>query len=570
MTLFVQYLKPMFRSILWGLFMKSTAAVMVLLLPYLLAYVIDDVVPLNDLRLVLFYGVLMIAIAILGWIFDIKANRLAVSVAKDATNKIRHDLFDKTIKLSNRKIDSFTIPSLESRLTSDTYNIHQFIGMMQRMGVRAPILLVGGVIITFVMEPVLALILLATLPFIAFLVFYRSKRGIPYYTLVQKATDKMVSVVRENAWGARVIKALSKTYYERKRFARTNSDLSNKEKHAATLMAIINPAMNLFMYAGLSLVIIIGAYRVNLGLSATGKIIAFTNYFTIISTATMSIGRIFIMASKGIASAKRIEEVLMTKDDFAICNDTSLHDEFAINFEHVDFSYLGKKLNLKDISFKLKKGATLGIIGPTGSGKSTILQLMLRFYDANKGHIYIMGHDISSYHLDELRAHFGVVLQSDFIFEGSIRENITFNAFKSDEEIKRAIAIAQAGFVYQRDNALENKLNAKGSNLSGGQRQRLYLTRAILSGADILVFDDASSALDYETDAKLRLAIERELSHKTKIIISERVSSIKHSDEILMLDKGEVIAQGKHEELLKCCPLYAAIARSQMGGALFD
>ncbi len=570
MELLKRYLRPMLKVILWGLFMKTTAAVMVLLLPYLLAYVIDEVTPLNDLSLIIFYGVIMVLIAVLGWIFDIKANRLASRTAKDATQKIRHDLFEKTINLPSQTIDRYTIPSLESRLTSDTYNIHQFIGMMQRMGVRAPILLVGGVIITFMLDPFLALVLFLTLPFIAYLVYYRSKKGIPLYAKVQEAIDKMTGVVRENAWGVRVIKALSKVTYERKRYAFVNEALSLQEKKASKTMAIINPLMNFFMYVGLTLVIIIGAYLVTEGLSTTGKIIAFSNYFTIISNATMSIGRIFIMASKGIASSNRIEAVLKTNDEFEVIADKEIKSSAIIEFDDVSFSYLSKSDDLKNISFKLDLGKTLGIIGPTGSGKSTILELLLRFYEARSGHIYILGRDIRSYSLKELRSHFGVALQNDFLFEGTIKDNVDFKRHLPLEDIEKGLKIAKADFVKERPSQLENKLNSKGSNLSGGQRQRLYIARAVSSKADVIILDDASSALDYKTDALLREMIDKYLSLKTKIIISQRISSLKHADEILVLDKGEIIARGKHEELLKSCPLYDAIAKSQMGGALFE
>ena len=442
--------------------------------------------------------------------------------------------------------------------------------MMQRMGVRAPILLVGGVIITFMLDPFLALILFLTLPFIAYLVYYRSKKGIPLYAKVQEAIDKMTGVVRENAWGVRVIKALSKVTYERKRYALVNEALSLQEKKASKTMAIINPLMNFFMYVGLTLVIIIGAYLVTEGLSTTGKIIAFSNYFTIISNATMSIGRIFIMASKGIASSDRIEAILKTHDEFEVIDDKEIKSSAIIEFDDVSFSYLSKSDDLKNISFKLDLGKTLGIIGPTGSGKSTILELLLRFYEARSGHIYILGRDIRSYSLKELRSHFGVALQNDFLFEGTIKDNVDFKRHLPLEDIEKGLKIAKADFVKERPSQLENKLNSKGSNLSGGQRQRLYIARAVSSKADVIILDDASSALDYKTDALLREMIDKYLSLKTKIIISQRISSLKHADEILVLDKGEIIARGKHEELLKSCPLYDAIAKSQMGGALFE
>ena len=330
MELLKKYLRPLLKAMSVSFLMKSLGALAVLLLPYLLAYVIDTIVPTKDIQLIVIYGLIMIAVSIAGWIFDIKANRLASRVARDATIHIRHDLFEKTIRLSCRKGDEFTIPSLESRLTSDTYNVHRMIGMIQRMGVRAPILLIGGIAITLIMEPVLALVMLATLPFITLLVYSKATKGIPMFTKVQRAQDRMVSVVRENAQGIRVIKALSKADHEKKRYETVNTGLANEELKANTRMAAINPLMNLFMNLGLVGVILVGAWRVNGGLSETGKIIAFTNYFTIITNAMMSISRIFVMVSKGIASADRIEEVLQAHDEMEIiADDSPLNDKMG-------------------------------------------------------------------------------------------------------------------------------------------------------------------------------------------------------------------------------------------------
>ena len=363
MRLLKRYLRPLVKDMAIGLGMKALAALMVLLLPYLLAYVIDTIVPMKDMRLILVFGIGMIVISVIGWIFDIRANRIASRVARDAIVRIRHDLFDKTIRLSCRRADEFTIPSLESRLTSDTYHVHRMIGMIQRMGVRAPILLLGGIGVTLLMEPVLALVMIATLPLITVLVVVKATRGIPMFTRVQKAQDRMISVVRENAQGVRVIKALSKADHEKRRYEKVNTELVEEELRANSRMAAINPLMNLLMNLGLVGVILVGAWRVSGGLSETGKIIAFTNYFTIITNAMMSISRIFVMLSKGLASADRIEEVLQTEDEMKIIPSEPAATDAIIEFDHVSFSYLGVRDNVQDISFRLKEGQTLGIIG---------------------------------------------------------------------------------------------------------------------------------------------------------------------------------------------------------------
>lgn len=570
MRLLKRYLRPLVKDMAIGLGMKALAALMVLLLPYLLAYVIDTIVPMKDMRLILVFGIGMIVISVIGWIFDIRANRIASRVARDAIVRIRHDLFDKTIRLSCRRADEFTIPSLESRLTSDTYHVHRMIGMIQRMGVRAPILLLGGVGVTLLMEPVLALVMIATLPLITVLVVVKATRGIPMFTRVQKAQDRMISVVRENAQGVRVIKALSKADHEKRRYEKVNTELVEEELRANSRMAAINPLMNLLMNLGLVGVILVGAWRVSGGLSETGKIIAFTNYFTIITNAMMSISRIFVMLSKGLASADRIEEVLQTEDEMKIIPSEPAATDAIIEFDHVSFSYLGVRDNVQDISFRLKEGQTLGIIGATGSGKTTILQLLLRFYDADSGTIRIHGQDIRSLDPKQLRQQTGIVMQNDFIFQDTVRENIAFGRYADEALLQEATQIAQASFIDQLCGRYDYRLNSKGTNLSGGQRQRIFLSRAFLNNPKILLLDDSSSALDYQTDARLRQAIGTHFAHTAKIIVAQRVSSIMHADEILLLDHGRIVARGTHEQLMNTSEVYASISDSQMGGALLE
>lgn len=571
MDLLKRYLRPLLRRILVGLSLKSLAALAALFLPYLLAYIIDKVVPLKDVTMIWYFGGLMIVISIGGWISEIIANRMASRVARDAIVDIRHDLFTKSIYLSCAQMDKVTISSLESRLTSDTYHVHRMIGMMQRMGVKAPILLIGGILMTFFMEPYLALIMMATLPFITYLVYIKATKGISLYTLVQKAQDKMIAVVRENTQGMRIIKALARSDYEKDHYEQVNKAQMNAEKTVSNKMAIINPMMSLLMNVGLVLVIVAGAYRVNGGISETGKIIAFTNYFTLITNAMMAVSRMFVMYSKGIASAERIESIMQMSEDLKIIDKDDHSNDHVVEFDDVSFSYLKKKNNISNISFKLDAGETLGIIGATGSGKSTIMQLLLRFYDVDQGVIRIYGQDIRSYQPKELRDNFGIVMQNDFIFQDTIKENIEFGRIVDDNMIEQAAFSAQANaFIDELDDKFEHKLNSKGTNLSGGQRQRILLSRAFVSEPNILLLDDSSSALDYATDARLRKAINQKFKNTTKIIIAQRVSSIKHADQIIVLDEGKIVACGKHQDLLNESSIYAQISESQMGGALLD
>jgi len=571
MDLLKRYLKPLLKRMLLGLSLKSLAALAALFLPYLLAYIIDSVVPLKDINMIFIFGGLMILLSIVAWVSEIISNRMASRVARDAIVDIRHDLFAKTMFLSSKQIDKVTISSLESRLTSDTYNVHRMIGMMQRMGVKAPILLIGGLIMTFFMEPYLALVMSATLPFITILVYLKAAKGISLYTIVQKSQDKMIGVVRENAQGIRIIKALAKSEHEMKHYEEVNTAQMKAEKTVSTKMAIINPLMNLFMNIGLVLVIVAGAYRVSGGVSETGKIIAFTNYFTLITNAMMAVSRMFVMYSKGIASADRIAEIMDIEEELFVIEGDDHPNDSVVEFDNVSFSYLGNTNNITGISFKIQAGQTLGIIGATGSGKSTIMQLLLRFYDVDQGFIRIYGKDVRSYKPRTLRDNFGIVMQNDFIFQDTIKENIEFGRIVDDNMIEHATFNAQANaFIEELDDKYEYKLNSKGTNLSGGQRQRILLSRAFVSEPNILLLDDSSSALDYATDAKLRQAINQKFKNTTKIIIAQRVSSIMHADEIIVLDEGRIVARGIHSELLNTSEIYSSISESQMGGALLE
>lgn len=488
-------------------------------------------------------------------------------MARNTTEALRHDLFSKISYLSCAQIDEFTIPSLESRLTSDTYNIHQMIGMMQRMGVRAPILLLGGVLVTFTLEPVLTLVLVCVLPFIGYIVWRVSKKGIPLYTQLQRAVDNMVRTVRENASGIRVIKALSKTDYEKKRFADANAHVVEKEKKAGITMALTNPMMNLFLNLGLTLVIIVGAYRVNAGVTQAGKIIAFLSYFTIILNAMLSVTRIFVMYSKGSASAGRISLVLDAPTDLTLRTAEPVETDNHIIFEHVSFSYHKHKENLTDISFSLKRGQTLGIIGATGCGKSTLINLLMRLYDADSGRIFINGKPIESIDAAQLHEMFGVVFQNDILFADTIASNIDLGRGLSRERLEEAAAHAQAAdFIGALPDGLDHMLTSKGTNVSGGQKQRILLARAFAANPEILILDDSSSALDYKTDARLRGEIRKHYQNTTTVIVAQRVSSIKHADHILVLEEGRVIGSGTHAELMKTCETYQEISKTQMGG----
>ncbi len=561
------YLKPYLWAMSLGLTIKFVGTIMDLLLPWLLSYLIDTVVPTQSIPMVLFYGGVMVICSIVAVVTNIQANRMASRVARDVTRTVRHDLFQKISLLSCRQVDAFTIPSLESRLTSDTYNIHQVVGRMQRLGIRAPILLLGGIVVTLTLEPVLTLVLLAILPVLGFVVYKISQKGIPLYTRLQQAVDKMVLDVRENAGGIRVIKALSKMDYEKEQFSQVNAEVTKRETTAATVMAASNPLMNLFLNLGLTLVIVVGAYRVNSGLTQPGKIIAFLTYFTIILNAMLSITRMFIMYSKGSASAVRIGEVLDTPEDLTILPEDKIETPYHITFNDVCFSYNKTQNNLENISFALKKGETLGILGATGCGKTTVINLLIRFYDVDSGEIRINGQNVNSIPFQQLHQKFGIVFQNDVLFADTISENIAFGRALHSSAIEAAARYAQAsGFIDQLEDGLEHPLTARGTNLSGGQKQRVLISRALAAQPEILVLDDSSSALDYKTDAQLRQAIGEHFQKTTTIIVAQRISSVMQADHIMVLEEGRILGYGAHSQLMESCASYREIAKSQMGG----
>ncbi len=618
------YLKPYAIRMLFGFTIKMLGTFMDLGLPWVLAYILDEVIPYHEVSRILLWGLAMILLSIGARTFNIWANRMAAKVARNTTERLRHDLFEKILSLSGNQLDYYTIPSLESRMTSDTYNIHSMIGMMQRIGVRAPIILIGGIIITSTLEPVLTLVLVGVLPFLALIVYLVSKKGIPLYMVQQLAVDKMVRVVRENITGVRVIKALSKTAYEKERFEQINSEVVKKELKAGSTMAITNPVMNLVFNAGLTLVIIVGAYRVNSGMSAPGKIVAFLSYFTIMLQAVMAITRIFVVYSKASASAARIAEVLNAPEDLRILSaeeleamisqeaakdqeaqegktcqtyqtgqevqrgqdaqtshegqqdkdlkaaddlgyeDKTEESEYHITFHHVNFAYT-KEPCIIDMDFGIKRGGTLGIIGSTGSGKTTLINLLMRFYDVTSGSITIDGEDIRCMDKQQLRKKFGVVFQNDVLFADRIYENISFGRDISAEMAQEAIAHAQAAdFIEALDEKLDYKLTIKGSNLSGGQKQRLLVARALAGKPEILILDDSSSALDYRTDSLLRKAIRENYTNTTTIVIAQRISSVMKLDHILVMEDGQMAGYGTHEELLASCEVYKEIYQSQL------
>ncbi|MDU1412876.1 MAG: ABC transporter ATP-binding protein [Clostridium sp.] len=562
----LKYLKPYVFNMIVGLTIKFTGTIVELAIPWILSYMIDEVIPMKNINLILIWGGIMLLCATIAVSFNIMANRRASKVARDTTEKIRNDLFSKMISLSNNQVDNFTLPSLISRATTDTYNIHQMLGMMQRIGVRAPIMLIGGVIITLTLDPVLTLVMVAVMPIIFIAIMFVSKVGIPMFRVVQAKIDDFVRVVREDVTGIRVIKALSKEDYERKKFGEKNNIAAQQEKKTGMVMSILNPVMNLCLNVGTVLVILAGAYRVNSGAIKPGVIIAFLTYVTLILNALLFISRVFTNYSKASSSANRIMEVINSPEDLKVIDVPVVGSEYCIEYDNVSFSYDKKEDNISNINLHIKKGETLGIIGSTGSGKSTLIKLLMRFYDVDSGCIRINGKDIRSIEMKELREKFGIVFQNDFISTDTLYENIRFGRDLEDTDIANAAAYAMAtDFILNKENGFKTKVAVRGADLSGGQKQRVLISRALAAHPEILILDDSSSALDYKTDALLRKNLREHFKDTTTIMIAQRISSIMQADKICVLEDGNIVGYGTHEELIESCETYKEISKSQLG-----
>ncbi|MGX7125864.1 ABC transporter ATP-binding protein [Enterococcus viikkiensis] len=569
MKLILNYLRPYRSQVTIGVIIKFLGTMMELVLPWTLAYILDHVIPQKDPHKILLWGgVMLLASAFALWA-NIIANRMVSKTAKNTTKHIRDDLFKKISYLDTTQIEEVSVSSLVSRVTTDSYNIHLTLGVMLRMGIRAPILLIGGILITTTLDPVLTLVLVAVMPIIFVVVTHISKKGVPLFSKLQTKVDQLVLTVRENVTGSRVIKALSKEAYERNRFEQVNQSLVNAETKANVTLAASPALLDLFLNLGLTLVIVVSAYRVNAGLTQPGVIVAFLTYFTIILNAMLSITRIFVLYSRGLASAKRINDVLRKKPTLVPGTlEQRNESETKLRFDHVTFAYPDAATAIEDISFNLASGETLGIMGATGSGKTTIASLILRLYDRTSGQILLDGQDIKHYSLDALHQKIGAVLQKDVLFADTIRENILFGRAFSEVQVQQAIDDAQAReFIDKLADGLDYPSEAKGQNLSGGQKQRVLLARALIGQPDLLILDDSSSALDYHTDANLRKALRTHFAATTKILIAQRISSIQHADKILLLKKGKMIGYGSHEELLAENATYQTIYHGQIGGA---
>jgi len=567
-----KFLKPYRKECILGPTFKLTEALLELLLPTLMALIINNGVSLHNTNYVLKMGGIMCAMAILGFCSSMTCQYFAARTSQGFGTTLRNELFEHISTFSYVEIDKFGTSSLTNRITSDVNQLQLAVAMLIRMAFRAPFICIGAIIMSMLLDIRLAIILIVATPIFGIIIYIIISRTSPLYSKYQSKLDKLGIVVRENLSGARVIRAFAKTRNEEIRFKAVNDDLTSTAVLVGKTSALLSPLTTLVMNIAIIAILWASSYQINAGTLSQGTIIAFVNYATQILLALVALSNLVIIFTKAFASAERVNEILDARasiedDGASIEKPSNDHNDVSIEFRNVFFAYDGASdSELTDINITINKGETVGIIGTTGSGKSTFINLIPRFYDITKGEIRINGIDIKDYSLKKLRGKISMVPQKSVLFTGSICDNIRWG--KKDathEEIIKAAKIAQADeFIKELPDGYNSEVTRGGLNFSGGQKQRLTIARAIIAKPEILILDDSSSALDFATDAALRVELENLGKTMTVLTVSQRASSIKHADKIIVFDDGKIVGVGTHEHLMENCIIYKKICLSQL------
>ena len=565
-----KYIKPYLPAFICGPLLMIVEVIGEVLLPKFMANIINIGAANQDVPYIITMGIVMVVTALLMMAGGIGGAYFAAKAAISFAADIRKDTFEKVQKFSFANLDQYNTGSLVTRLTNDVTQVQNLINMALRMMLRAPGMLIGALIMAFMMNRELAAVILVVIPILVILIGIVIKTAFPRFTIMQKKLDTLNSTIQEMLTNVRVIKSFVRGDYEEEKFSRANEDLKKSSLNAFNVVILNMPIMMLMMNLTTLGVVWFGGKQILVGRMPVGDLTAFTTYIVQILMSLMMLAMVLLQSSRAMASLHRITEVLDARIDLTDENSAQKDkrvENGTVEFKDVSFRYYkeNKEPVLSHINFKIDSGKILGIIGSTGSGKTTLVQMIPRLYDPDEGEVLVDGVNVKEYSLEHLREGVGMVLQKNVLFSGTIRENLMWgDENASEEEVEKAAAAAQAGFVRDFTEGYETELGQGGVNVSGGQKQRLCIARALLKKPKILILDDSTSAVDTATEAKIRESFSGLLKETTKIIIAQRITSVMEADEILVLDEGEIVGKGTHEELLKTCEAYQEIYYSQM------
>ena len=572
------YLKDYKKESVLGPLFKLLEATFELIVPLVMAAIIDTGVATGDKSYIMKMCMVLVLLAVIGLTCSITAQYFAAKAAVGFATKLRHALFAHVESLSFTEMDTVGTATLITRMTSDVNQVQNGVNLVLRLFLRSPFIVFGAMVMAFTIDVKAALVFVVTIPLLSIIVFGIMLISIPLYKKVQSALDKVLGITRENLTGSRVIRAFNKEDDEKVHFNENNDLLTRAQIYVGKISALMNPLTYVIINGAIVVLVWTGAVRVDNGYITQGEVVALINYMSQILVELVKLANLIININKSIACGNRIQSIFEMQPSITdgsgqkvdkVRTDTadrSEEAEYAVEFSHVGLTYAGAgDESLTDIDFKVKKGETIGIIGGTGSGKSSVVNLIPRFYDVTSGFIKVDGKDVKDYPLEELRGKIGTVLQKAVLFHGTIRENLKWgNPDATEEDLNRAITVAQAKeFVDNKEGRLDFEIEQGGKNLSGGQRQRLTIARAVVKKPEILILDDSASALDFATDAALRKAIREMEGETTVFIVSQRAASIQHADRIVVLDDGKIVGLGTSEELLESCEVYQEIYNSQ-------
>ena len=566
----LKYLRNYKKETVLAPLFKLLEASFELFVPLVMAAIIDHGIGQADGVYVLKMGGVLIALGLIGLVCSITAQYFAAKAATGFSTELRHELFEHIQKLSYTKMDTIGTSTLITRMTSDINQVQSGVNLVLRLFLRSPVIVFGAMVMAFTVDVKAALVFVAAIPLLSLVVFGIMLITMPLYRKVQSNLDAVLGITRENLTGVRVIRAFNKEADEKQRFEQQNQMLTDAQKFVGKISGLMNPVTYIIVNGALIVLIYTGALRVDAGIITQGQVVALVNYMSQILVELVKLANLIITVTKAFACGNRIQSVFeeetgMTEGSEG-WTDPGEADTPVVEFDHVNLRYAGAgEDSLTDISFRAMPGQTIGVIGGTGSGKSSVVNLIPRFYDATEGSVRIQGKDARDYRLEELRSHIGMVPQKAVLFQGTIAQNLRWGKENATEaELEKAIEISQAKeFVDGKEERLNYQIEQNGKNLSGGQRQRLTIARALVRDPEILILDDSASALDFATDAKLRKAIRQMDSHPVVFIVSQRASSIQYADQILVLDDGELAGIGTHAELMESCEIYREIYESQ-------